>query len=155
MNDIIYNSETNSLDLSNHELLTNIRLLLTQARHSLVQTVNTVMVQTYWQIGRLIVEHEQSGNARAEYGKQQLAHLSLTLSKEFGKGFDVSNLRNMRRFYQTFPIQETLSLELSWSHYCKLIRIENPTARDWYRAEAIANHWSVRAFIETREGAKA
>jgi predicted nuclease of restriction endonuclease-like (RecB) superfamily len=142
---IIRNTTPTMLDWPSHELLADIRLLLTHARHSLVQAVNTAMVQTYWQIGRIIVEHEQSGNARAEYGKQQLAHLSSTLSKEFGKGFDVSNLRNMRRFYQIFPIQETLSLELSWSHYCKLIRIENATARDWYMAETIANNWSVRA----------
>lgn len=127
------------------DLLTDIRVLLNHARHNVTQAVNSAMVQTYWHIGRIIVEHEQRGNARAEYGKQQLADLSTQLGLEFGKGFDVTNLRNMRRFYQTFPIRETLSPELSWSHYCKLIRIENPTARAWYITETISNNWSVRA----------
>ena len=80
-------------------LLDDIRHLLTGVRQTLVQTVNTVMVQTYWQVGRLIVEHEQQGQARAEYGKQVLAQLAQNLTTEFGKGFDASNLRNMRRFY--------------------------------------------------------
>lgn len=126
-------------------LLDDIRHLLTYARQTLVQTVNSAMVQTYWQVGRLIVEHEQQGQARAEYGKQVLAQLAQNLTTEFGKGFDASNLRNMRRFYLAYPIQETLSLKLSWSHYCKIIRIENPAARAWYANECIANHWSVRA----------
>ena len=127
------------------DCLADIRVLLNHARNNVAQTVNSAMVQTYWHIGRIIVEHEQHGNARAEYGKQQLADLSTQLGLEFGKGFDVTNLRNMRRFYQTFPIRETLSPELGWSHYCKLIRIENPAARAWYMAETISNHWSVRA----------
>ena len=126
-------------------LLDDIRHLLTGVRQTLVQTVNTAMVQTYWQVGRLIVEHEQQGQARAEYGNQVLAQLAQNLTTEFGQGFDASNLRNMRRFYLAYPIQETLSLKLSWSHYCKLIRIENAPARDWYANECIANHWSVRA----------
>lgn len=130
--------------ISNH-LLHDIRLLLTQARQTLVQSVNIAMVQTYWQIGRLIVEDEQQGQARAEYGKQVLVQLAQNLTAEFGKGFDASNLRNMRRFYLAYPIQETLSLKLSWSHYCILIRIEKPQARDWYANECIANRWSVRA----------
>lgn len=127
------------------QLLNDIRELLTHARQTLVQTVNTAMVQTYWHVGRLIVEHEQKGQARAEYGKQVLEQLAQNLTTEFGKGFDASNLRNMRRFYMAYPIQETLSLKLSWSHYCKIIRIENPSARDWYANECINNQWSVRA----------
>ncbi len=71
------------------------------------------MVETYWQIGRLIVEDEQNGQLRAEYGKQQLEQLSSLLTADYGKGFDVTNLRNMRRFYSTYPIRETLSPELS------------------------------------------
>lgn len=105
-------------------LLVDIRVLLDQARRNVVQAINSTMVQTYWQIGRVIVEHEQKGNARAEYGKQQLAYLSASLGKEFGKGFDVTNLRNMRRFYLAFPIQETVSLELSWTHHRTLLRVE-------------------------------
>ncbi len=109
-------------------LFNSIRLIIEQARVQIKQTVNSQMVQTYWHIGRLIVEDEQQGNVRAEYGKAQLKQLSNQLSQHFGKGFDTSNLRNMRRFYLVFPIQETLSLELSWSHYNLLARQENPTA---------------------------
>jgi len=92
-----------------------IRALLLAARAQVRQTVNTAMVQTYWHIGRMIVEDEQGGQKRAAYGKQVLPVLAKRLSEEFGAGFDVSNLRNMRRFYLAFPIRETLSLELSWS----------------------------------------
>ena len=80
------------------ELLADMRLLLSHARHNVAQEVNSAMVQTYWHIGRIIVEHEQSGNARAEYGKQQLTYLAASLGNEFGKGFDITNLRNTRRF---------------------------------------------------------
>ena len=127
------------------KLIEEIRSLLLQARGQLQQTVNSVMVQTYWNVGRIIVENEQQGKARAEYGTQQLEQLSEALTREFGKGFDTTNLRNMRRFYLVYPIWETLSLKLSWSHYCKIIRIENIQARDWYATETIANNWSVRA----------
>ncbi len=126
-------------------LVNNIRILLNQARETLQRSVNTVMVQTYWEIGRLIVEDEQQGKSRAEYGKQQLAYLSEELTQDYGKGFDITNLRNMRRFYMAYPIRETLSLELSWSHYCRLIRIENDQARGWYAKQAIESNWSVRA----------
>ena len=95
------------------------------------------MVQSYWQIGRMIVEDEQGGQKRAAYGKQVLPELAKRLSEEFGAGFDVSNLRNMRRLFLAFPIRETLSLELSWSAYLCLIRIDNPQACDWYAKEAV------------------
>lgn len=94
------------------QLLSDIRQLLTHARQTLAQTVNTAMVQTYWHVGRLIIEHEQQGQLRAEYGKQVMEQLAKSLKAEFGKGFDASNLRNMRRFYMVYPIQETLSLKL-------------------------------------------
>lgn len=116
-----------------------------QARGQVRQAVNTAMVQSYWEIGRLIVEHEQQGNRRAEYGKQQLQQLSHQLTERLGKGFDVTNLRNMRRFYQAFPIRETVSLELSWSHYNLLAKVDNPSARTWYQQEAEQHSWSVRA----------
>lgn len=116
-----------------------------QARNQVRQSVNSAMVQSYWQIGRLIVEDEQQGASRAAYGKQQLQQLSKQLTERLGKGFDVTNLRHMRAFYQAFPIQETVSLELSWSHYIRLSRIEAPVARQWYQQEAIRQNWSVRA----------
>lgn len=130
------NATSNTPPAPTSELLADIRLLLNDARSNVVQAVNSAMVQTYWHIGRIIVEHEQSGNARAEYGKQQLAYLSINLGKEFGKGFDITNLRNMRRFYQTFPIRETLSLELSWSHYCKIIRQNGVAVIKYYLTTA-------------------
>ncbi|WP_017364766.1 DUF1016 N-terminal domain-containing protein [Methylococcus capsulatus] len=126
-------------------LIDQIAKIVQQARNRVRQSVNQAMVACYWEIGRLIVEHEQQGQARAVYGKGQLAQLSTRLTALFGKGFDISNLRNMRRFYLAFPIRETLSLELSWSHYNLLARIEKPAARDWYLREAVAQNWSVRA----------
>lgn len=133
-------------DAAKHSaLLIDIKQIIEQARSQVKQTVNSAMVNAYWQIGYLIVEDEQQGNARAEYGKAQLKQLSKQLTSEFGKGFDVSNLRNMRRFYLAFENRETLSLELSWSHYNVLSRIENVSARFWYQQEAQEQQWSVRA----------
>ena len=116
-----------------------------QARGQLRQAVNSVMVQSYWEIGRLIVEDEQQGESRAEYGKQQLQQLSQQLTERLGKGFDITNLRKMRTFYQAFPIRDALRLELSWTHYRTLLRIDNPQAREWYLHEAITQSWSARA----------
>jgi len=115
------------------------------ARSQVRQAVNSAMVQSYWQIGRLIVEHEQQGESRAAYGKQQLQALSEQLTGRLGKGFDVTNLRNMRQFYEVFPIRDALRLELSWTHYRRLFRVENEQARDWYLQEAIKQGWSARA----------
>lgn len=116
-----------------------------QARNQVRQSVNSAMVQSYWQIGRLIVEEEQQGENRAAYGKQQLQQLSKQLTERLGKGFDVGNLRNMRQFYITFPIHDAVRSELSWTHYRALMRIDNPAARDWYLQEAISQSWSARA----------
>lgn len=116
-----------------------------QARNQVRQSVNSAMVQSYWQIGRLIVEEEQQGENRAAYGKQQLQQLSKQLTERLGKGFDVGNLRNMRQFYLTFPIHDAVRSELSWTHYRALMRIDTPAARDWYLQEAISQSWSARA----------
>lgn len=126
-------------------LYTSIASVIQQARQQVKQAVNQQMVQAYWHIGRLIVEQEQQGQERAEYGKQQLDQLSMRLQGDFGKGFDVTNLRNMRQFYFTFPKRDALRLELSWTHYRCLIRIENAVARDWYADEAVMQGWSARA----------
>lgn len=134
-------SELRSVD----SLYSSIAQILQQAQAQVRQSVNSAMVQAYWQVGRLIVEDEQQGQARAEYGRAQLSQLSAKLTTEFGKGFDVTNLRNMRRFYLAFEKRETVSLELSWSHYNLLARIENSAARQWYQQEAIQQSWSVRA----------
>jgi predicted GNAT family N-acyltransferase len=118
-------------------LFRDIAEIIKESRKQVQQTVNLAMVESYWQIGRLIIEHEQRGESRATYGSRLLAKLSEYLTREFGKGFDITNLRNMRRFYLAFPIRETVSTELSWSHYNVLSRIENPNAREWYQQEAI------------------
>ena len=93
--------------------------------------VNTNLLETYWQIGLLIVEDEQGGNLRAEYGKNILKLLALQLTEEFGKGFDESNLRNMRSFYRAFPICDTLRHELSWSHYRLLCRLDTEVKKQF------------------------
>ena len=132
-------------ELTNKPLLQEIKTLLQASRQHLQQTINTTMVQTYWGIGRLIVEDEQKGKERAEYGKKQLETIAEILTQEFGKGFDARNLRNMRQFYNTFPIWQSVNAKLSWTHYVRLMRIENKEAREWYIAESIENNWSARA----------
>jgi len=107
--------------------------------------LNNEMVQTYWKIGQLIVEDEQHGRERANYGEQQLGKLAKRLIAEFGKGFEVSNLRRMRKFYLSFPNQDTVCPDLTWSHYRTLLRIEKTQARLWYMQEAAQQNWSVRA----------
>ena len=134
-----------NLDATNNQLLSGIRQIIEQARQRVYQAVNSEMVQAYWHIGRLIVEDEQQGQQRATYGKQQLQQLSEQLTREYGKGFDVTNLRTMRRFYQSFPIRDAVRLELSWTHYRVLLRLENPHARDWYMQETLEQNWSARA----------
>jgi len=106
------------------QLLNDLRSLLKQSRQQLQQNINTTMVHTYWQVGRLIVEQEQQGSERTAYGKQVLKQLSNVLTAEFGKGFDSSNLRNMRSFYLVFPKYDAVRHKLSWTHYCSLIRIK-------------------------------
>jgi predicted nuclease of restriction endonuclease-like (RecB) superfamily len=126
-------------------IIEDIRNLLILSKQQLQQSVNSIMVQTYWEIGRIIVQDEMGGESRAEYGAKQLEQIANTLTLEFGKGFDARNLRNMRQFYQTFPIWNSVSTKLSWTHYRTLMRIENQNARAWYIDEAIANNWSARA----------
>jgi len=120
--------------------------LLKEARKSVIQTVNKTMVYTYFEIGRMIVEEEQNGKERAEYGKQILKELSKRLNTEFGKGFSQRNLEQMRQFYLIYSKTQTLSAEfnLSWSHYLKLMRIENEEERRYYQIEAYENNWSLR-----------
>jgi len=100
----------------NQSLYDDIRNLIEQARSKVVQSVNWVMVITYWEIGKRIVEEDQHGEKRAEYGKYLIKDLSEKLTREFGKGFDQSNLRYMRLFYKTFPIRDAVRHTLSWAH---------------------------------------
>ena len=126
-------------------LLGNLGDLIRAARRKVLRAVDTTQVQTCWQIGRHIVEFEQQGARRARYGKQLLATLASVLTAEFGKGFDSSNLRYMRLFYQAFPICDALRHELSWTHYRALLRVENDHARHWYMIESATQNWSTRA----------
>ncbi|MFZ1344446.1 PDDEXK nuclease domain-containing protein [Thiothrix eikelboomii] len=122
-----------------------IRQLLQAANQQVQQTINDRMLHCYWHVGRLIVEHEQQGAARAEYGKQTLQYLSGKLSKEFGDGFKARNLRYMRAFYLEYPIWHSVRAKLTWTHYRHLLRVDNIHARDWYANEAITQGWSTRA----------
>ena len=128
----------------NSDLYGAIRRVLETARQSAYKAVNFAMVQAYWQIGRLIVEDEQNGEARAEYGKKVLEELARRLTADFGKGFDARELRKMRQFYLLFQIWDAVRPELSWTHYRLLLRVENQDARDWYMNEAVAENWSSR-----------
>ena len=133
--------------------------ILKSARTKVVQTVNSTMVETYFEIGKLIVEEEQKGKERAEYGKQILKELSNKLTNEFGKGFSEDNLSNMRKFYLTYqpqisetPLRKSEIIEilpsnhfnLSWSHYLKLMRIGDENERKFYEIECAKNNWSLR-----------
>jgi predicted nuclease of restriction endonuclease-like (RecB) superfamily len=137
----------------------NIRFILENARNNAYRAVNFEMVKAYWQIGKIIVEEEQKGKRRAEYGKNLIKELSQKLTKEYGKGFTKSNLFYMRKFYLAFPKfhavsgklkqdilfpkQDALRPELSWTHYRILLRLDNNT-RNFYMIESIENKWSTR-----------
>lgn len=125
-------------------ILQEIKTILDTARDNVARQVNNELLNTYWNIGRIICEYEQSDSARADYGKQTLRALSKELTKEFGKGFSVSNIQFMRRFYQTYQIQQTASVKLSWSHYCELLSISDTDKRSFYEKEAVNSNWSVR-----------
>lgn len=122
-----------------------IKHILEEARTKVYRTANFAMVSAYWEIGRRIVEFEQQGAYRADYGKGVLKNLSKQLSRDFGKGFDESNLRNFRLFFQAFPIRDALRNELTWTHYRLLLRVENEKAREYYITECIQQNWSTRA----------
>ena len=118
--------------------------MLEASRQRIAAEVNTTLLHTYWEIGRVICEYEQTDSVRAEYGKQTLKVVSKELTKEFGKGFSVSNIQFMRRFYQTYTIQQTASVKLSWSHYCELLSISDTDKRSFYEKETVNAGWSVR-----------
>jgi predicted nuclease of restriction endonuclease-like (RecB) superfamily len=125
-------------------LLQDLRQLVIQARRQVSQTADALQVQTYWEVGRNIVEFEQGGADRADYGKRLLLTLAAHLTAEFGKGFDVTNLRNMRAFYRAFPIRDALRRELSWTHYRTLLRLDEAPIRQWYMNESANQGWSTR-----------
>lgn len=124
----------------------NILNILKNSREKVLKTVNITMVKTYFEIGRLILEEEQKGEYRATYGKELLKTLSIRLTKEFGKGFSETNLKQMKTFYDVYKIRQTVSDEfkLSWSHYLILMRISNIEERQFYEIEAFNSNWSLR-----------
>ena len=126
-----------------NEVFDNIKELVINSRNKVYTTVNTEMLNLYWNIGRIIMEIQQ-GDERASYGDAVLEKLSLKLTNEFGKGFSKRNLERMRKFYIIFPIATTLSSQLSWSHYLELIKIEEEPKRSFYLKECINSMWSVR-----------
>lgn len=126
-------------------LLAELAELIREARQQALRAVDTLQVQTCWEIGRHIVEFEQGGEARAAYGKKLLPTLAKVLTAEFGKGFDATNLRHMRGFFLAFPIRDALRRELSWTHYRTLLKVDSGSARQWYMHEAATQNWSTRA----------
>ncbi len=161
------------LDTTDNSILAEIRLIIESARRRAYSAVNTAMVEAYWYIGKRIVQQEQKGEDRAEYGQSLIKELSKQLVQEYGKGFSVTNLKSFRLFYLTFspqvPVEPNSKTQkfselvqkgqtvsalltndipcfglLSWSHYERIIRVVNPTARLWYLREAAENHWSIR-----------
>ena len=125
------------------EFYGSIKEILTSARNNAYRAVNFTMVQAYWEIGKSIVE-KQNGDKRSEYGRGLIKELSIQMTKDFGKGYTIANLKNMRQFYLTFQNGYTLRSELTWSHYRMIMRIENETARNFYLNECIACNWSTR-----------
>ena len=117
--------------------------ILNAARDKAYTAVNFAMVEAYWEIGKSIVD-EQGGEERAAYGEALIAGLSRRLTADFGRGFGIANLRNMRQFFLAFPIRDALRSELSWTHYRRLMRIPEPEARTWYMNECADSRWSTR-----------
>ena len=128
----------------NEELYILIRKVLNEAKQNISRTVNSTMVHAYWQVGKYIVEYEQQGKERAEYGKGVINELSNKLVDEFGNGFTITNLKYMRQLYLIFPIGHALRDQLSWTHYRSLLKVANKEARNFYIEECIKENWSSR-----------
>lgn len=129
---------------NNNELYEQIRNILLTSRQKAYSAVNEAMVQTYWLIGKTIVEDEQNGHNRAEYGKETLQFLSAKLTKEFGKEFSVRTLQQLKKFYIVYPNTNALRSQLNWTHYRNLIKIKSAEARNWYEEETIKSQWLSR-----------
>lgn len=132
------------MEISEDSLFLSVKEIINQSRERVFRMANSTLLISYWQIGQLIVEDEQKGNERAEYGKFVLKNLSKKLTLEFGKGFDYTNLSNMRKFYKTFPILDAVRQQLSWTHYRLLLNIDSTAKINYYIEESIQNNWSSR-----------
>ena len=129
---------------TNENIVNQIKELIMTARSSMERQVNHTMLSTYWNIGKIIVEHEQGGNEKAEYGKQLIKNLSKLLTNDIGRGFSMSNLFNMRAFYLNYPKFQSPTGKLSWTHYCELISVSDINARSFYENECQNSNWSVK-----------
>ena len=129
---------------SEAQLYARLREILDEGRSRVARSVNSEMVRAYWKIGEAIVEQEQRGKERADYGTQLLEGLAARCKADKLKGFGTTNLKYMRLFYQAFPIRHAVRDELSWTHYRLLLKVEKPLAREFYEAEAAQHSWSTR-----------
>jgi predicted nuclease of restriction endonuclease-like (RecB) superfamily len=132
------------MEIQNNSIYQSIKEIIILSRQRVYRMANSALLETYWQIGKVIVEDEQQGKTKAVYGKATLKNLSTQLTREFGKGFDERNLNNMRAFYHAFPIWNALRTELSWTHYRLLSRVDTEQKRTYYLSESIAASWNSR-----------
>ena len=134
-------------------LIKSIENMVERAKNKIAKSINNTMVETYWNIGRYIVEYEQGGVFKAEYGTTLIRRISKDLTLRLGKGFGTVNLSNMRKFYQYYRNFQTVSEKLSWSHICELLSIDNELERKFYENEIIKENWSVRMLRRQKETA--
>lgn len=133
------------------ELVSQISKIFSEGQQKAIQSVNSQLLDTYWKVGHYIVEFEQRGSAKAEYGKNLLIKLSKDLSLRHGKGFSVSNLTRMRQFYTIYPIRAELPHELSWTHWVEILKIEDPLERSFYINQTVLEKWSTTELIRQKK----
>lgn len=136
MNDLTENSEY-------IKLIERIEQIVKEAKYNIAKSVNTNMVQAYWNIGKYIVEFEQGGSFKAKYGEALLTNLSKDLKLRFGRGYSRPNLNNMRKFYKYYPICQNISDKLSWSHFCELIKLDDELERSFYEKQIENENWNI------------
>lgn len=135
------------------KMISDIEALVNTSKNELATSINKVLTVTYWSIGKYIVEFEQDGNAKAEYGKNLLSTISKELTLRLGKGYSRPNLNNMRKFYLKYSNCQTVSDKLSWSHICELIKIDDELERSFYEKECVVENWNVRTLRRQMDSA--
>ncbi|MBQ6440167.1 MAG: DUF1016 family protein, partial [Mogibacterium sp.] len=141
---------TTEMDYEYESLLQNVGNALSKGRQKVASYIGTQTVRTYWKIGKYIVEYEQNGHEKAEYGSTLLKRISRDLTDRYGKGFGMSNVNKMRKMYIEYPILQTVSAKLTWSHYVELLKIEDPLERSFYEKQAEIENWGVRELKRQR-----
>jgi predicted nuclease of restriction endonuclease-like (RecB) superfamily len=132
------------MEIENNKIYQTIKEIIVLSKQRVYRMANSALLETYWHIGKIIVEDEQQGKLKATYGDATLKNLANRLTQEFGKGFEYTNLTNMRKFYLSFPNLDTLRQDLSWSHYRLLARLDSAQKRDYYLAESVQNNLNSR-----------